>query len=264
MLQPDRHKSSWKPVIKGQILPFTAQKEGWGRDAFAHTQAQREQDSSSAYCLRSGANTPGRVWGPTALAASREQVGIFALAEQPGWSTRAAPCLPGYPQKGNLIVYVQNNLVTLQKSKYPREEGSAGRGHTHKGSVVHQIKLAEDDKKVHRTLWEQVARTAVRVFLLFFFALPLFYILEAWKHPVLDVSRVSTRVIRREGQITGLLVHTQRSLLCPYKRCFPRKWRIGKAFFKIKPKSNHLEKKFKIHSKVLKKEEDFGLTFGQV
>ena len=82
---------------------------------------------------------------------------------------------------------------------------------------MHQIKLTEDDKKVHGTLWEQVAKTAVRVFLFFFFALLLVYILEAWKHPVLDVSHVSTQVTRGQGQITGLLVHAQRSLLCPYK-----------------------------------------------
>lgn len=96
-------------------------------------------------------------------------------------------------------------------------------------------------------------------FVFLFFALHLVYTLEVWKHPVLDVSHGSTWVIRGQRWITGLLVHTWRSLLCPYKRWFPRKWRIGKApwlffffFFKIKPKSKHLEKKFEIHSKVLK------------
>lgn len=87
-----------------------------------------------------------------------------------GWRARVAPCLPGYPQKGNLIVCVQNHLVMLQKSKYPNEEGSAGKGHRHdrKGSVVHQIKLTGDDKKVHGTLWEQVARTVMRFCFSFF------------------------------------------------------------------------------------------------
>lgn len=58
----------------------------------------------------------------------------------------------------------------LQKSKYPNEEGSAGKGHRHdrKGSVVHQIKLTGDDKKVHGTLWEQAARTVMRFCFSFF------------------------------------------------------------------------------------------------
>jgi len=71
------------------------------------------------------------------------------VAEQHGWSTPLAPHLPGYPQKGNLIVYVQNNSVLLQQSKYPREEGSAGQGHVHDhtGSVAQQIKLTEGDER---------------------------------------------------------------------------------------------------------------------
>jgi len=96
-------------------------------------------------------------------------------------------------------------------------------------------------------------KDSCEVFLLFFFALQLVYIREAWKSPV--SCHVSTRVVRGHRQITDPLVHAQRSLLCPYKRCFPRKCRIGKApwfFSKKKPKSNHLEKKSKIHSKVLK------------
>lgn len=108
----------------------------------------------------------------------------------------------------------------------------------------------------------------MRGFFGFLFALHLVYILEARKHPGLGVRHVSTRVMRGQGQITDLLVHTQ-ILVTPVQKVLSEKMKDRKGTVpspppKINPKSNHLEKKFQIHSKVLKTRGDFGLAFGQV
>lgn len=105
-------------------------------------------------------------------------------------------------------------------------------------------------------LSEQVTRTAVRLFCFSFLCLTSGFYPRGTEasyvrcQPWFRTGDMGTRADNRPA-----CAHTK-SWLCPYKRCFPRKWRIRKAlwlFFKLKPKSNHLEKKFKIHYKVLRR-----------